>query len=112
VSAGAGIGRSSDRTKKGHREVDSPDWEHRRGEEPYGRMNGTEARRSQPGGGEGRGRGRGPRGCVKGQEWYPSRPGNGKVASRRKTPGSMPQGTKDEGGAGKPDERLRRMVRR
>jgi hypothetical protein len=34
------------------------------------------------------------------------------VAARRKTPGSTSRDAKDEGGAAKPDEQLRRAVRR
>jgi hypothetical protein len=94
------------------REVDSSSWERRRGEELQGRMDGQTGRRSSEDLLYGPRSGRDPRGRTKGQERYSLGRETNRGATRRKTPGSRSQDRKGEGGSAKPDERIRRVVKR
>jgi hypothetical protein len=94
------------------REVDSPDWERRRGGRPQGRRSRADGRcLHRPGAKDGDAAGvleserKAMSGNKEGRE-------TDRPAAGWKTPGSTPRGAKDAGGAGKPDERLHQAVTR
>jgi hypothetical protein len=94
------------------REVDSPDWERRRGDEPQGRRFLEEGRcLHRPGARDGdaaevlESERKATSGITTGRE-------TNQPAAWWKTPRSTSRGAKDEGGAGKPNERLHQAVRR
>lgn len=100
-----------DRGNATYREVDSSGWERRRGSKSYGRMSGAKGRQSFADlGGQTGARTRSSR--VRARSWVVSRlywqQQNRRPDGRRQGPGRE---AKDVGGAAKPNERLRRVVR-